>query len=707
MTTKDWIGGLLVASSVAACGDDTGSNTGTETETETDADTSGDDDPDPTEASDTEPDPDTSTSADPDTSTGPDPDSSSTDQPESSSSSSDTGPDLPPAEFFVRIENISGESVLPGDLSAGVWVEQEIGTAPVFALNAADSGDGLVPLAEDGDHTVLAGNVDALAGAVQSGTWDEPIAPGGMVEFTFTAQNSSWLSLFTQVSRSNDTFIATGPFGVNLFTNQGLPVAERDITHLLRLYEVGSEYNQAPGQGPQQGATQPAPDTGMDESGEVVAFASSTRALPQAPAIVDVQVVQDAKTGAFTFTVTNIGNTVAAPLSTALWARHDGTLAMVDAGGAAADSAGLEAFAEDGDPSGWLATIAATAGVVESGTIDTQTAAGASFEIVLTPNEDNRFLSIATGLAATNDAFIAPFTTGVALLEDDGTPRANDDIEEDFRRQLVLWDAGTEANEVPGVGANTQAVQSAPGDGAADPDATLRPYSDITNDLSGPDAGGFLSVTIVNGTALGEFDVTITNTSDTTAYPGVLSPPLWTVHDDTVTLFTPGAVASPEIESLAEDGDPIPLFGDLGSAAGVIQVGAGPGPLDPGESYQLTLTTVDTTYPFFSIASMVVPSNDTFVAFEPTGVRLVDDAGTPFTDAEIATEIASQLAAWESGTEANQAGAIGRDQAPRQAAENTGVDEGNGLVRFTEDDPVWAWPDADQIIRVTVGPTGN
>jgi hypothetical protein len=315
-------------------------------------------------------------------------------------------------------------------------------------------------------------------------------------------------------------------------------------------------------------------------------------------------------------------------------------------------------------------------------------------------------VSIAASLAATNDAFIAPFPVGVAFLDDDGAARSNDDIEDDFRRQLVVWDAGTEANEVPGVGANTQAVQTAPGDGPADTDATIRPYSDITNDLSGPSVGGFLSVEIVNGTAAGEFDVTITNTSDTTAYPGTLSPPLWTIHDDTVTLFTPDAPASPAIESLAEDGDESVLFGDLDGDAGVSIVAFGADPLAPGDSVQFTvIASADT--PFLSIAAMVAPSNDTFVAFEPGGIRLVDDDGAPFTDGELATEVAGQLSAWESGTEANQAGAIGSDQAPRQAADNTGVDEGTEIIRFAEDDPIWAWPEADQLIRVTVGPTGN
>ncbi len=708
MTTKHWVGGWLVVSCVAACGDDSGTMPGTGTETETTDggdDDDDDDDDDGPDSSSTEPDPDTSsTSADPDTSTGPDPDTSTSTDAESSSSS-DGGPIGPPAEFFVRIENISTDSVLPTTISPGVWVEHETGSTPVFTLNFPDVGDGLVELAEDGDTTVLASNVDAAAGVAQSGTWDEALAPGEMVEFNLTAEAGNRLSIFTGVGRANDVFIGPAAVGVSLFTNGGEPEEERDITQFLRLYEVGSEFTQAPGQGPQQLSTQPAPNTGMVESGAVSAFASSTRALPQPATLLDVQVTQDTETDTFTITITNEGSTVDAPLSAMLWALHDDTVSLFAPGASASTVTGLEALAEDGDPSAWFAAIDGTAGITTAATIDTPAASGESFVIVVTPDATNGFLSIATSLAASNDAFIAPWPGGIPLLDAGGNLRDNDDVEDDFRRLLVTWDAGTEANEVPGVGANTQSLQAAPGDGAPDADDTIRPYSDSTNDLDGENAGGFLSVTIVNGGAAGEFDVTIENTSDTTAYPGTLSPPLYAVHDDTVVLFDPDAVASPAIEALAEDGDADVLQGDLDAEGGVSSVVVGPLALEPGDTLNFTVDATAAT-PFFSIASMVQPSNDTFVAFQPGGIRLVDDEGTPFTDMELAVEVAAQLQAWESGTEANQAGAIGRDQAPRQAAPNTGEDEGEGTVRFTQDDTIWAWPEANQIVRVTVGPTG-
>jgi len=127
-------------------------------------------------------------------------------------------------------------------------------------------------------------------------------------------------------------------------------------------------------------------------------------------------------------------------------------------------------------------------------------------------------------------------------------------------------------------------------------------------------------------------------------------------------------------------------------------------PLGTGSTFTFTVTP-DADAPNLSIIAMVIPSNDTFVAID--SLPLVDGAGELLDIAEIQDALDAAVGAWEAGTEANQAGAIGRDQYPRQAADNTGVNEGNGLVRSTEDDPIWAWPSADQLVLVTIAPTGN
>ena len=56
-------------------------------------------------------------------------------------------------------------------------------------------------------------------------------------------------------------------------------------------------------------------------------------------------------------------------------------------------------------------------------------------------------LSFATMFVPSNDLFFAPDENGVALWNPDGTQ-----VSGDVTAQVLLWDAGTEDNEEPGVG---------------------------------------------------------------------------------------------------------------------------------------------------------------------------------------------------------------------------------------------------------------
>jgi len=97
-----------------------------------------------------------------------------------------------------------------------------------------------------------------------------------------------------------------------------------------------------------------------------------------------------------------------------------------------------------------------------------------------------------------------------------------------------------------------------------------------------------------------------------------------------------------------------------------------------------------------------VPSNDTFAALGPMGIALLDTSGNPRSDSDIAADIMTNLAAYESGTEANQGGALGPDMAPYQSAPNTGASEGSGRVRAI--DGVWPFPIVPQLLKVTLTP---
>jgi len=90
---------------------------------------------------------------------------------------------------------------------------------------------------------------------------------------------------------------------------------------------------------------------------------------------------------------------------------------------------------------------------------------GESYNFSVTPTADYPYVSMAAMVVQTNDVFLAFGPSGVALLDGEGNPRPTEMVMEDIHRMLAVWDAGTEANEVPGVGAHvkrlvTQAMQT-------------------------------------------------------------------------------------------------------------------------------------------------------------------------------------------------------------------------------------------------------
>jgi hypothetical protein len=94
-------------------------------------------------------------------------------------------------------------------------------------------------------------------------------------------------------------------------------------------------------------------------------------------------------------------------------------------------------------------------------------APGQTYQFNVTPDAEHRFLSIAFMVVETNDVFVAFEPQGVALLDVSGTLHPTDDISANIRRSLAVWDAGTDANEVPGVGLNQPMRQAGLGLGFA------------------------------------------------------------------------------------------------------------------------------------------------------------------------------------------------------------------------------------------------
>ncbi|MCR9247292.1 MAG: CHRD domain-containing protein [bacterium] len=166
---------------------------------------------------------------------------------------------------------------------------------------------------------------------------------------------------------------------------------------------------------------------------------------------------------------------------------------------------------------------------------------------------------------------------------------------------------------------------------------------------------------------------------------GTFATPFWVgFHDGTFDTYDGGTLASSlpmpnsiAIESIAEDGNTGPLMSDFAALA-LGRVDAtipGPnGPVAPGEAATMAflLDPSDVRDRYFSYASMVIPSNDTFVANGNPMAHPIFDSNGNFVASDFF--VAGQNAANDAGTEVN-------DELPMntaffgQMAPNTGVTE--------------------------------
>jgi hypothetical protein len=363
-------------------------------------------------------------------------------------------------------------------------------------------------------------------------------------------------------------------------------------------------------------------------------------------------------------------------------------------------------------------------------------------------------LSFATMFVHSNDLFYAPDGGGIELFDMGGTP-----VSGDVTSQVSLWDAGTEVNQEPGVGADQAPRQAAANTGAADGDTTVRPVND---GFTYPAPSAVLQVTL---TPLGdnEFRARIENVSTTGTLvtsmndmlsvplaPGVwvvtaqddalfttgvadagtglealaedgnagplgatlaavsglqspIAPGVWAVHSMTAPLFASGAPDRGDgLESLAEDGDPTALAAATAQRAGVVAAGVYNTPVGastPGPALpggSFQFTVMASPGQFLSLASMLGQSNDLFFAPSEMGIELFP-SGTA-----VSGDVTAQIQLWDAGTEANQFPGVGPDQAPRQSAPDTGAADSNNTVRPVSDG--YPYPDTDSMLRVTITP---
>jgi hypothetical protein len=196
--------------------------------------------------------------------------------------------------FAIRVDNISmGEALKLSDgksapfVSAPVlWVIHTGSTNPIFVGGKPDAGKGLELLAETGNPSdlvkSLAGNPGIVAVGAEAkpigGTAEGPITPGQSYAFEITARPGQSLSTAWMFGQSNDLFYSNDR-PIALFDAGGKPLSG-EMTAQLSLWDAGTEVNEEPGLGPNQGPRQKDPQDGITER-EGIAHARDKYTYPR------------------------------------------------------------------------------------------------------------------------------------------------------------------------------------------------------------------------------------------------------------------------------------------------------------------------------------------------------------------------------------------------------------------------------------------
>jgi hypothetical protein len=201
----------------------------------------------------------------------------------------------PPAgatTFTVRIENVARRVLhLPSGreadipLSPGVWAVHT-GRSPLLVPGELIRPE-MKALAEAGMGAVVAPTLREVPRVRSSGAFETPqgrprgamttrreegggahvtrmLAAGQHYEFTVTAQPGDRLSVALMVSQSNDGLLATDGEGLALFDASGRALSG-DITARFAFWDAGTEVNEQPGVGRNQGLRQGAAHAGDPE----------------------------------------------------------------------------------------------------------------------------------------------------------------------------------------------------------------------------------------------------------------------------------------------------------------------------------------------------------------------------------------------------------------------------------------------------------
>lgn len=181
-------------------------------------------------------------------------------------------------------------------------------------------------------------------------------------------------------------------------------------------------------------------------------------------------------------------------LSPGAWCLHTGDNPMYKMGSRAPTM--LERMAEDGNPEGFYSDLQFNERVKATGAFNYAATpypvagfigSGQAFEFVVKNAVRGDRLSFVTMNIESNDWFYANNAQGIALFGEDGAPASGD-----ITTFVGLFDAGTEANEEPGVGMNQAPRQSRPDTGKSTQHpvyAIVPPSAGVDNSMNKDAAG--------------------------------------------------------------------------------------------------------------------------------------------------------------------------------------------------------------------------
>ena len=153
-------------------------------------------------------------------------------------------------------------------------------------------------LAEDGDPSMLLKSLQDKG--LKTAVFNEPVCGDGLgplepnyaYEFEVTALPvTPYLSFATKLVQSNDLFLAPDEKGIALFDDNGEPIGLTNVTTRLRLWDAGTEANEAPGQGPNQVPRQTSPNTGPADPISIVRPPNDEFDYPIATDLVKVYII--------------------------------------------------------------------------------------------------------------------------------------------------------------------------------------------------------------------------------------------------------------------------------------------------------------------------------------------------------------------------------------------------------------------------------